>query len=179
MGLIGRMLAASALCVVAACAAAGPGPSSPQTADARQAAEPAPYENTLKDAPRNQAGPAPVDGPVQTRFSGPALDFTPEPGKDFGDQTAFTRSVAQRYRAPSPIAMLTDDLKAFGMACSPFTGIPPSPTMPLMDCGRVEEAGGSCFDSFAVTLFKAPGDGMARVDDARYARRCLGALPSR
>jgi hypothetical protein len=108
-----------------------------------------------------------------------ALVFTPEPGKDFGDVTAFSRSVLARYPAPQPLAALVSDLTAQGLSCSGLTGVAPSADMALMDCVRTDSAGGVCFDTFALTVMKAPGEGMASVSRPRYARRCLGALPAK
>lgn len=105
------------------------------------------------------------------------LVYTPEPGKNFGDETAFSRSVAARYPAAASMAALTADLADQGLRCSDLNGVPPAPDMALMDCGRTDQVGATpCFDAFFVTIIKAPGENMGRVTDARYARRCLGLM---
>jgi hypothetical protein len=121
---------------------------------------------------------AKTDPAAQARSASAALVFTPEPGKDFGDETAFSRSVAARYPAPRPLEALLADLTSQGMSCSGLTAVPTGPDMALMDCVRTDSAGGACFDAFALTVTKAPGEGMASATRARYARRCLGALPA-
>jgi hypothetical protein len=106
-------------------------------------------------------------------FSGPGLVLLAEPGKDIGDDSAFSRSVWARYGGARDRAALIEDMRQFGLEC----GTEASDPAAIADCQKVEQANSVCFDVWALTI--APASDRASdavVKQPRYARRCLGAL---
>lgn len=171
---LGHLIAAAAaLVVVASCAPAEPDPAAPGAEELAGG----PSEAEAGGSP--PTGIADLDPPPSlAKFADrPPLDLTPAPDAAPGAETAFTRSVAARYRGAFTGHDIAQDLEDQGWACLRLPPVEARPDYSLYECTLAPPSGDDpCFDVYTITLRRDPAQsGEMAQALAAFARRCMGA----